>query len=57
MALGWVSDPTRKLNPGNARLMKALATAPAAAAAGADVDWVLRSEPWSGLNPRLWLVR
>ena len=28
-----------------------------AAAMDAVVDWVLRREPWSGLNPRLWLVR
>src|SRR5258708_27934445 len=68
--LGCDSDPIRKLNPGNARLINAPATVPAAAAtpvavvvvvaggaaAGADVDCVLRAEPWSGLNPRLWLV-
>ena len=33
IALGWVSEPTRKLNPGNARLMNALAAASIALAA------------------------
>src|SRR5258708_33666146 len=69
--LGCDSDPIRKLNPGNARLINAPATVPAAAAtpvavvvvvagvaaAGADVGCVLGAEPWSGLNPRLWVCR
>src|SRR3954464_4860380 len=57
--LGWDSDPIRKLNPGNARLRNALVTLPAAEAmvAGADVEVVLRAEPWSGLRPRFLLVR
>jgi hypothetical protein len=52
------------MNPGNARLIKALAAVPAAAAtsvvalaAGAAVDCVLRIEPWSGFKPRFLLVR
>src|SRR5882757_5526912 len=59
MRLGWVSDPIRKLNPGNARLMKALVTDPATdatpvtgsmAVAGAVVAWVFRIEPVFGFN-------
>src|ERR1700686_1639191 len=71
MALGCASDPIRKLKPGKARLMNALVTPPAAAAApvavpvvaaggvtvGAAVDCVLRIEPLSGLRPRFLLVR
>ena len=61
MTLGCVSDPIRKLNPGKARLMKALVTDPATDAApvvgsmvvvGAVVAWVLRMEPLFGFRPR-----
>src|SRR5215469_3142082 len=56
MACGLFSDPSRKLKPGKARLIKALVTVLATEAPvlsvvvvvlefGADVDWVFRSEP------------
>src|ERR1700721_3718255 len=66
MKLGCVSEPTRKLNPGNARLMKALETDPATEArpvvgavvgAGGGAAWVPRLEPVFGFNPIFWLVR
>src|ERR1700761_1897736 len=64
MRLGCVSEPTRKLNPGNGRLINALDTDPATEAspvvgsivvAGAVVAWVPRMEPVFGFSPRFWL--
>src|SRR3954451_487715 len=58
-AFGWDSDPTRKLNPGKARLRKALVIDPAAEAtdAGPDGAVLLSIDPWSGFRPRFLLVR
>src|ERR1700746_978341 len=54
MAVGLASDPSRKLKPGKARLMRGLVTVVAmpvvdsVVVVGDCVDWGLASGPWSG---------
>src|SRR2546421_429335 len=65
MAEGLASDPTRKLKPGRARLMRALVTVEAipvtgsvvVVVLGACVDCVLSAEPLSGGRPKPLLFR
>src|ERR1700745_976109 len=63
MAVGLASDPSRKLKPGKARLMRALVTVVAmpvvesVVVVGDCVDWVLSGEPLSAGRPKPLLFR